>query len=120
MSTVLKSDGKQIIDSGTVLTYASDSNLEIIVDKNEDDYAIKIILEFDSDNENSKPYLRFETKQQEKTIVIKCLNFTNTLGSGTSKVLELATINEKKLFMNFIIRRLNDGIREVVYTLYEG
>ena len=121
MDISLKSDGYKIISSGVVLSYGAESNIELFVGEEGDDSAFRIILQFDYDNNDKRTYSRINSNSSDKTIEITCFNFAPE-GSTTAEPLNLATVRGKKFLMSFYVSRvgLKSGIRQVVYTFYEG
>lgn len=119
MDISLKSGGNKILSSGTVLSYGAESNIEFFIKAEGDEIAFKIILQFDNDSNDKRPHTQIRPNLEDKTIEITCYNFPK---AGTTKEpMNLATIDEKKILMNFSVSRLSDsGIRQVVYTFYEG
>ncbi len=119
MNISLRSDELIILSSGSVLTYSANSNIEFLINTEDEDTAFKVILKF-NDDDNGKPYSKVRPNLEEKRIDITCYNFPKD--ASTREPLDLATINDKKLLLNFSIKRTSDkgGIRQIAYTFYEG
>ena len=96
MQITLSSGDYNIIDSGQVFLFDENEDFRIDVDA-KNDFMFSIIFKFKTD----------ATKQQqvdkivmENSIVFTCLNF-NDMGTGFTKPLSIAKIDEKEIFLMF-------------------
>ncbi|MBR6111220.1 MAG: hypothetical protein IKQ08_04595 [Paludibacteraceae bacterium] len=101
----------EVIDNKVV--HVSNSNhLVIKVD------SIKIKFEFSGDGKNP-PSTTFRV--EEKTLIISCVDYVYA-GSGIVEPLEIARFQGKPLYICFYVKglgRVDAGIREITYTLYQ-
>ena len=104
-----------ILDSGSAITYSNTAELTFSV-KMDDTFSFLLILKFENTGEN-----QHELKQSVSgnTITLTCVNFDNPLGTGTTKPIELATFNGKKIYVNFWVYALGErSLRKIVYSFY--
>ena len=109
----------EIIDSG--LLYSVDKNdsvkLELIFD---DEFTFSIELTFEH-IDNHKQGLKVSVDSDHKLIKFTCTNFENSFGTGTSKPIEVATYNDKKIYLYFYVYMLGvDSGRRIDYCLFQG
>lgn len=114
--TIEKSSSNHIIlDSGSAITYSSTSELSFSV-KMDDTFGFLLVLKFESTGES-----QHEVKQNVSgnTITLTCVNFDNSLGTGTTRPIELATFKGKKIYFNFWVYALGEkSLRKIVYSFY--
>lgn len=104
-----------IIDSGSTLTFSNDAELSFSV-KIDDSFSFLLVLEFVSTDEKQH---KLKQHISGNTIKLTCINFDNPLGTGTSKPIELATFNGKKIYVNFWVYALGENsLRKIVYSFY--
>lgn len=109
----------EIVDSG--LLYSVDKNdsvkLELIFD---DEFTFSIELAFEH-IDNHKQGLKVSVNNDNKLIKFTCTNFENSFGTGTSKPIEVATYNDKKIYLYFYVYMLGvDSGRKIDYCLFQG
>lgn len=115
MKVTMETGNYRVLDSGTVFTFDSDSSLEFNMDFNES-FQFNLILKFERNNTKKRD---IKTEINDNNIILTCVNFDSSLGTGTSKAIELATFNGKKVFFNFWVYSLNEkSNRKVSYSLY--
>ncbi len=113
MEIKISNDDYDIVDSGTIIMYKSDSELKFDV-KASEEFSFNLILKFieDADKESS-----LEKEVIEDNVIFRCTNFKNQLGVGTLEPLSIATVSEKELFFHFWSYSLSDGrTRKIEYT----
>ncbi|KQR71879.1 DUF6864 domain-containing function [Pedobacter sp. Leaf176] len=105
----------EIYNSGTVLSFEAEPiTFHLAID-------LKIHLSF-KDEEENKDVHKMEFKQISGTeLEIILINFNNSLGTGNASPLEVGTLNNKKLYLNFTVYALNIKTTKTVhYTWYLG
>ncbi len=58
---------------------------------------------------------------EEGMVEIRCTNFNNAFGTGTTKPIEIASLNDRKItlqFWAFLLGNKNEGARRIDYTFY--
>jgi len=104
-----------ILESGSVITYSNSNEVHFSI-KMDDSFSFDLILKFSSDDE--KQY-RLEQNVTNNTITLDCINFDNPMGTGTKKPIELATFNNKKIYINFWVNSLGkNALKKIAYTVY--
>ena len=117
MKILKYSSNYEIIDFGSLMTYDNSSEVKIKIEC-DNGFAFNLIFNFDSsDSKEHNLKLRID---KDNTIVFLCTNFDNTLGTGTSKPIELATVDNKKVYINFWVYSLGQkAMRKIDYTIYK-
>ena len=114
--TIKKSSAMhELTDSGTLIAFdpSSDIRLDITCDET---FGFSVVFHFEA-NETGQFALKKDVDGQ--IITFRCLNFNTSTGTGTSKPVELATFNGRKLFLHFWVYCLgSEGLRKVEYNLY--
>ncbi len=104
-----------ILESGSVITY-SDENEVLFSIKMDDSFSFDLLIKFTSNGENQQ---QLHQSVSNNTITFDCVNFDNPLGTGTRKPIELATFNNKKVYINFWVTALGDkALKKISYTFY--
>lgn len=104
-----------ILDTGSAITFDSTAELSFSC-KMDDTFSFLLVLQFES---NSDGQHVLKKNISGNTITLTCTNFDNPLGTGTTKPVELATFNGKKIFFNFFVYALGDKtLRKIVYSFY--
>lgn len=108
------STGKyKIVLSGVAFLYDVTSKLSMKIDtENEKKFSFEIILEFTTDETNEK---RVKKDVKGNTIYFTCLNFSDALGTGTTKPIPVATVSGKELVLHFWAYT-SDEMRKIEYT----
>lgn len=104
-----------IIDSGSISSFDSKSNIGFKLKI--ENQQINIVFNFSEDVDTNKLGLK-TVVDKDNGIIIECINFNNPIGAGTVKAIELATVNGKKLYINFNVSKLNNGPHLINYTFY--
>ena len=115
---ISKSSGKyRILESGSVFTYSGTDDVTFHI-KMDNKFKFQVILKF-QETESGAQKIYFDTDGESNRITMTCINFNHPLGTGTKKPIELATVNKKKVFINFCIYARGDEIpRKITYTFY--
>lgn len=114
MSIQKCSGNYRILDSGSVLAYSPEEGVDFLVE--EEGLCFELHLRFVS-VENAQQLIRPEV--EGNVITLTCVNFNEPLGTGTSRPIELAEANGKKLFVGFWAYLPGNGAaRKVDYTFY--
>lgn len=114
---IKKSSGNlDVLDSGALLAFSATSDVEFEVQLDET-FTFNLVLKFAS---NGGDQHNIKSDVEGNKIIITCINFDNTLGTGTSRPIELAVFEGKKIFINFWVYSLGKkNAREVSYTFYK-
>lgn len=114
--TIEKSSSNHIIlESGSAITYSSAAELSFSVTM-DDTFGFLLVLNFESTDEKQQ---NLKKNVSGNTITLTCVNFDNSLGTGTTKPIELATFNGKKIYFNFWVYALGEkSLRKIVYSFY--
>lgn len=116
MDFKISTSGYNVVSSGSVILYGADSELRLSVVASKT-FSFEIILEFIKNDEKEQ---NLSKAVEENTITFKCINFNNSLGTGTVEPLSIATIGGKKLFLHFWSYLMGDAsVRKVEYTFLE-
>ena len=119
MITNISTGHYNVIESNTVYLFKSDADLEL--DFKFGDFGFKIIFLF-VDNEEIEGY-KLASHGNENLIEFTCTNFNNILGTGTTSPIEIAMIDNKKLYIHFWSYTQGNSdagrlIRKVEYTVF--
>lgn len=108
------STGKyRVVLSGVVFLYDATSKLSMKIDtENDKNFSFEIILEFTTDETNKK---RVQKDVEGNTIYFTCFNFSESLGTGTTEPIPVATVSGKELVLHFW-SYTSDEMRKVEYT----
>ena len=116
MQVVKSSCGYEIFDSGTLISFSQSSDIKIAIVCDES-FAFNVLFKFES-----VPGQEYSLKKEVigSTIQLTCINFNNSLGTGTTQSIELATFSGKKIYINFWISALSDNaLKKLEYNLYK-
>ena len=109
------SSDHNILESGSVITYSDSNNLLFSIQMDES-FGFELDFRFDSIKDEGRQLKKTVTNN---TITLTCVNFDNTLGTGTKGPIELATFNGKKIYINFWVTALGENaLKMVYYTIY--
>lgn len=107
----IRSVGKDVIASGSVHTFDNKS-LEFEISG--------LILEFEFLNDNEGQRIERDVKG-EKTLKLNVFNFDSSLGTGTSNPIYIGFINNRRLYLSFIVHSLSkESSRLMTYTFFLG
>ncbi len=110
-----KSNDFLVVDNGVISSFDKDANISFKLNIEEEVFAI--VFSFVQDNQKEGFGLRTKVESKNK-IIVECINFDNPVGTGTVTPIELATINNKKFYVNFNVRKINNGPHMLSYTFY--
>lgn len=114
MSIQKFSGNYRMLDSGSVLAWSPEEGIDFLVEA--EGLCFELHLRFLS-IENAQQLIRPEV--EGNVITLTCVNFDEPLGSGTSRPIELAETNGKKLFTSFWAYAPGNGAaRKIDYTFY--
>jgi hypothetical protein len=106
-----RSAGKDIVASGSVHTF-DNKNLEIDISG--------LCLVFEFKNDSGEQRLEREICG-EKSLKLNVFNFSNSLGTGTTIPIPIGTINNRHLYLSFIVHSLSSESSKVItYTFFLG
>lgn len=110
----IRTNGHRVIASGTVIGYAElpDFAFEL---QEEDRFGFTLKLIFE---ENASKKMSVTSDVNQDSITIHCTNFENSLGSGFTKPIELATVNGKKIYFKFVAHNMKQ-LPVLEYCFYE-
>lgn len=116
-TTVDKSSANyDILDSGSVITFNSTADLTLSIDVKT--FHFNLVIKFENEK-GGKRELRNNVSTETNTITITCINFDNPLGTSTKTAIELATVQGKKIYLNFEVSCIDkDSPKNIIYTLY--
>lgn len=104
-----------ILESGSVITYSNENGVLFSI-KMDDTFSFDLIIKFTGNGEKQH---QLQHNVSDNTITLNCVNFDNPLGTGTRKPIELATFNNKKVYINFWVNALGDkALKKISYTFY--
>lgn len=106
-----------VVDSGSVITYesSSDISLDVICDPSFS-FTVKFIFISNGNTEHKiTPYVN------GNVITFECADCNNSIGIGTLEPVELANYDGKKIYINFWVYDLGSGsLKKIDYTVYYG
>jgi len=107
-----KSGSKEIIESGTIIQFDK-KPIEIAIND------LKLILDF-IDEKGSRDIKTISEKIDDRTLKLIFHNFNSPLGTGNTKPIQLGTLHNRPLFVNYRIYALKDSDKTIHYTFYLG
>lgn len=111
------SSNYRILDSGIAFTPDSKADLTFSL-KMSDNFKFSIIFKFES-NGGTVGEVKTNANVSENTIILTCVNFDNMLGTGTTTPVEVATYNNKKIYIIFWVYGLGDNkLKKMEYCFY--
>lgn len=121
MITQIFSDGYEIIESNAVCLFNPYSELLLHFETGCEGFSFDVKLSFETDE--TKEGQLVEKKVTENEFLVHFTNFDNPFGSGTSKPIELATVDNKELYMHIWIYAIGKSggkttARKVEYTVF--
>lgn len=112
----IKSGNNEILYSGTVIAIKKEN---IVFEFPEMHNSYKFIFEFVKDSNIPDSPIQFDLKDS-KTLEIKLINIDKSIASGNSDILDLGSLNGKKLYLNYRILVINELSHSLSYTFYLG
>lgn len=117
MNIDISTNGYRVLSSGMVILNSSDNELNFKIEaSNTFSFGVKLIF-IDTKDEGSP----VEKMVENNTIIFKCSNFNNVLGTGTVRPLPIATVSGKNILLHFWSYLLGDkeSARKIEYTFLE-
>lgn len=107
----------KVVHSGMVILDDPNSELRLGVIASEN-FSFNVVLKFIKNDDCNQG---LDKEVDGNTIIFKCRNFNNALGTGTIKPLPIATVSGKDLSLHFWTYLLGDknSARKVEYTFLE-
>lgn len=104
----------EIFDSGTIISFRNESIIFYLTDD------LKITLSFINDPSNQSQKMN-PRPINNKEMILELTNFNNSLGTGTTEPLKLGTLNNRVLYLNFVVYSLGINSQKTFnYTWYLG
>lgn len=102
----------EILDTGTVITFKDEPiKFQLALD-------LKIILRFKSNKDTKEQIMDYNVVSNNELEII-LTNFNSSLGTANLEPLPIAVINNKQVYVNFMIYALNETSHKTVhYTWY--
>lgn len=113
MLTKLSSGNYEIINSGTVLLCGKDPDLLIEMSFSSG-FKMNLKLLFIEDDTKKQ---ELNTKIEKDTLIINSINFNNSLGTGMSSPISVATVDGRKVYLHMWSYLLSETTRKVEYTV---
>lgn len=108
-----KSGSFFILESKTIMLASKDEELSIDV-KTEKGFKFKLAFKF---IERDDPGLDMAYEGKNGVIIFYCTNFNTPIGAGTNTPIEIAVIDEKKVYIHFWSYLLGGKTRRFDYTI---
>lgn len=110
----------RVIDSGSIILFDHESSLELTVEVG---IGFTIILEIAfASNPDLGRVIKNDIDEKNNRIKFTCMNFDNSLGTGTIQPLEIAKYMDKKVYIHiwtYLFGNKNATYtRKVDYTIY--
>lgn len=120
MITEILSKNCMIMESNTLYLFEPYSDLTMHFESGSDEFNFNVKLMFKTDKDLEQSAERMVT---ENEVAFRFTNFDNPLGSGTSNPLEIATINDRKLYMHIWVYAVGQNqnaisVRKIEYTVF--
>lgn len=115
MKIELSSSNHIILASGSAIAFANTAELTFAIEMDAS-FSFTLVLKFESTDDGKQD---LKNSIDGNTITLSCINFNNSLGTGTNRPIELAKFNGKRVYVNFWVYALgNNALRKVSYTFY--
>lgn len=102
----------EILDTGTVITFKDEQISFQLADD------LKIIMVFKADKDVKGQKMDYNVINNKELEII-LTNFTNTLGTGNALPLPIAKINNRQVYVNFVVYALDEKSNKTIhYTWY--
>lgn len=111
----INTNNHKVISSGTIIGFSNSPNFTFNISNSSFSFQLKLTFLLD---DSQKDQVISSTILDGNVIELKCFNFTNTLGSGTTTPINLATLNGKKIYFRFIAHDMT-SLPRLTYTFYE-
>lgn len=106
------SENYEVLDTGSVITYKDEPlAFELSPD-------LRIVVKFIKDSEIKEQKMDFKVISNNE-LELLLTNFNSSLGIGNAAPLPLAKLNNKQVYLNFMVYALNDSDNKTMhYTWY--
>ena len=103
----IKSGGKDILASGTVIVYSTDLEFNIA--------QLRVVMEFVSDDSST----RVESAAVGTTTLnLKLFNFNSSVGSSTTDPMQFGTFAGRQIFLSFMVFAISGGNGKTVHYTF--
>ncbi len=110
------SSNRKIITDGTIITWDAENGADLKINF-QNKFHVALRWMFPNDGKEKKLKIEIE---DDNTMIFYCNNFNNSLGTGTSRPIEFATVDGRKTFIHFWVYRLGGtGTRKIEYCVYQ-
>lgn len=121
MITQILSKNYVVLETNTVYLFDAYSDLNLHFNTGYDEFEFDVKLKFKTDEKTEDGRVKKYSTENEITFLF--INFDNPFGSGTSKPVEIATINDKNVYMHVWIYGVGKNqnettTRKVEYTVF--
>lgn len=106
----------EVMDSGTVIGIL---NEPIKFEFPKEMASLAIIINFVIEDLPKEAHLKFKPIDS-KTLEIQFINFTSTLGTGNTEMLEIGYTGNRKIFINYRVYAIKGLSNTLHYTFYLG
>ena len=114
----IETGGLTIIASGSGITFSENADFSIDLNFN-DFFKFSVCFNFQNDKSKNVPDFNITTDKGKNVINISCFNFNDVSEVGISKPLNIATYQNKKIYMKFCVKILSGNEnREILYCFY--
>lgn len=111
------SSNYDIVDSGILFSYSLQGPIKLDLNS-EQGFAFSLEFVFET-NSNKKSDLKISVDNDQNLIKFTCVNFDNSLGTGTTQPLELGEHNNKKIYIHFWGYSLGqNSAKKIEYCLF--
>ena len=120
MEISVKSGRFDVIGNGVLFSYDKESIFKIKLNFNEggdNPFIFTVQFEFIKDDKNGG--IKLKTDEDNGVIILKCMGFDSTFGTGNVEPIELATYNGGKIYLRFQEYLLGDATRKLEYCFYQ-
>ncbi len=113
---VVSSESAEILGNGSVISFGYDPLIFKI--QGSTNSIIVVTVKFMDDNKRTESYIDGGSTGQ-LTSEVRFYNFNNDLGSGNTEPIDLATLDDKKLLLNFWVASMGTSRNHMIhYTWY--
>lgn len=107
-----------ILSSNSIILFNNESDLGITLTM-DSQFKFTIHFTFTCTEEKNQIGIKVRADSKTNTIHYECQNFDNILGNGTNTPIELATYDNRKIFINFFVQTISiTAPRVLTYTIY--
>lgn len=116
--TTITSGPVEVISNGSVISYEGNP-IRIITELPGFNFIINYIFE-DTENTSDPSTVNAFVSENNEELNLILRNFKTSLGTGTIEAMHVGHHEQKKLFLNFRVVSLDEGVgRTLTYTLYK-